>query len=75
MSNPKRPTDVNERAKLIVDLLTGEKEEENPDAGKNAAAMELGKSGGKARAEKLTPEQRKEIAAKAAKTRWGENNK
>lgn len=70
MSNPKRPTDVNERAKLIVDLLTGGKEEENPDAGKNPAAMELGKSGGKARAEKLTPEQRKEIAAIAAKKRW-----
>lgn len=42
---------------------------------KNPAAVALGKlgglKGGKARAEKLTPEQRKEIAKKAAQTRWG----
>ena len=41
---------------------------------KNPAAVELGrlggKKGGKARAEKLTPEQRSEIAKKAAKARW-----
>lgn len=30
-----------------------------------------GLKGGKARAEKLSPEQRKEIAQKAAKARWG----
>jgi len=42
--------------------------------GKNKAAQELGRlgglKGGKARAEKLTPEQRTEIARKAAKARW-----
>ena len=42
--------------------------------GKNRAAQELGRLGGlkcgKACAEKLTPEQRKEIARKAAKARW-----
>lgn len=41
---------------------------------KNPAAVELGRlgasKGGKARAEKLSPERRKEIARKAAKTRW-----
>jgi hypothetical protein len=41
---------------------------------KNPAAVELGrlggKKGGKARAEKLSPERRKEIARKAAKARW-----
>lgn len=41
---------------------------------KNPAAVELGRlggrKGGKARAEKLTAEQRKEIARKAAKARW-----
>ncbi len=31
-----------------------------------------GLKGGKARAEKLTPEQRTEIAKKAAKTRWAD---
>lgn len=42
--------------------------------GKNPAAVELGRlgglKGGKARAEKLTKEQRSEIARKAAKARW-----
>lgn len=42
--------------------------------GKNPAAVELGrlggKKGGKARAAKLTPEQRSEIARKAARARW-----
>ncbi len=34
-----------------------------------------GKIGGKARSEKLTPEQRKAIAKKAAEARWGSKNK
>jgi hypothetical protein len=45
-----------------------------PARPKNRAAVALGKlggkKGGKARAEKLTPDRRKEIAQQAAKTRW-----
>jgi hypothetical protein len=37
---------------------------------KDANAVALGRKGGKARRNSLTPEQRKEIASKAAKTRW-----
>ena len=41
---------------------------------KNPAAVALGKlgasKGGKARAEKLSPERRKEIAKKASEARW-----
>jgi hypothetical protein len=37
---------------------------------KNAAAVALGRKGGKARAEKLTPEQRSESARKAVEARW-----
>lgn len=76
MTKPKRPTDLNQRAKLIVDLLTGE-ETEQSDQGKkkNPNAVALGKLGGKkggeARASKLSPERRKEIARKAAEKRWG----
>jgi hypothetical protein len=44
---------------------------------KNKAAQALGKlgglKGGKARAAKLSPERRKEIAQRAAKARWGKN--
>jgi hypothetical protein len=42
---------------------------------KNPAAVALEKLGGKARAEKLTPEQRSEIARKAAKARWAKKRK
>jgi hypothetical protein len=69
----KRPTDINERAKLIVDIAVGEVEDV-PEKIKNPAAVELGRKGGlkggKARAKKLTPQQRTQIALKAAKTRW-----
>ncbi len=72
----KRPRDPNLLAHSIVqDAVSEEKEvpaEEN--SGKNPHAVALGRlgglKGGKARAEKLTPEQRKEIARKAAKARW-----
>jgi hypothetical protein len=74
MAKPKRPRDPNQLAKLIADIATGETKDVNPDLNKNSNAIELGKlggsKGGKARAEKLTPEQRKEIAQKAAKKRW-----
>jgi hypothetical protein len=47
---------------------------EDPKAGKNAAAVALGKiggkKGGKARAAKLSPAKRKTIAKKAAAARW-----
>ncbi len=70
----KRPTDISQRAKLIVDIATGEVEDKEPDTGKNPAAVALGRlggaKGGKARAAKLTSEQRSEIARKAAKARW-----
>ena len=72
----KRPTDINQRAKSIVDIATGENEDTQQlnEDGKNAAAVALGrlggKKGGKARAEALTAKRRKEIAQKAAKARW-----
>ncbi len=42
---------------------------------KNPAAVSLGKLGGKARAEKLSPARRAEIASKAAKARWAKAEK
>jgi hypothetical protein len=68
------PRDVNQRAKATLDLFTGEQQPE-PERVKDAAAVELGRKGGlvggKKRAEKLTPERRREIAKKAAAARWG----
>ena len=73
MTNPKRPRDPNQRAKLIVEIATGEAEADKPDT-RDPAAVALGRKGGlkggKARAEKLTPKERSEAARKAAKARW-----
>lgn len=66
----KRPGDVIGAAIKVAKIATGEETEELEDDGKDPAAKELGRKGGKARAEKLTPEQRREIAKKAAAKRW-----
>jgi hypothetical protein len=72
----KRPADLNRLAASIVADSTDEDRDETPtDDGKDPAAVALGRKGGlkggKARAEKLTPEQRSEIARVAARKRWG----
>lgn len=77
MKKKKHPADINKLAKSIVDLATGEQPEEEKSE-KNPHAVALGrlggKKGGKARAEKLTKEQRSEIAKKAAKARWSKKS-
>jgi len=75
MKKAKLPTDLNKRAKSIVDIATGGSEDtKQSNDGKNPAAVALGRlgglKGGKARANSLTPEQRSEIAKKAAAKRW-----
>ena len=66
----KRPADVIGNAVRVMQIATGEAEEEYEDDGKDPAARALGRKGGKARAAKLTPERRSEIARKAAAKRW-----
>ena len=68
-----RPADVIGNAVKVMRIATGEDEEEyETDDGKDPAAVSMGKKGGAARAKKLTPEQRSEIARKAAAKRWQE---
>ena len=66
----KRHADVAMNAVRIAQIATGEIEDDLDDDGKDPAAKALGAKGGKARAAKLTPEQRSEIAKKAASARW-----
>jgi hypothetical protein len=70
----KRPRDTNQLAKFIVDVTTGQTDPPDPNAGKNPTAREFGaiggKKGGRARAKKLSPAERKAIAQKAAAARW-----
>ena len=74
MANPSRPRDSNQRAKLIVDIATGESDEPRAPRPKDPAAVELGRrgglKGGRARAERMAAEKRSEAARKAAQARW-----
>jgi hypothetical protein len=78
MTTPKkRPRDFAQRAKVIVDIATGEIEDREPtpeEQGKDPAAVSLGwrggVKGGKARAKSLSTERRSAIAKGAAKARW-----
>lgn len=78
----KRPRDPNELAYQIMLESTGQAEKYEPgkkqkpvDPSKNPHAVALGQlgglKGGPARAAKLSPRKRAQIAAKAAKARWG----
>lgn len=70
----KRPRDLNSLAKMIVDEATADERPPKVESEKDPAAVSLGRrgglKGGKARAEKLSPERRAEIARKAAAARW-----
>jgi hypothetical protein len=63
----KRPADSIQNAFLVGRIATGEAVEEFDS---KSAAAQLGSLGGKARAAKLSPKKRKEIAKKAAAKRW-----
>ena len=66
--------DIFQLAHAIVEAATGEDQQEETPSDKNPHAVALGRlgglKGGKARADKLTPEQRKAIAKIAATARW-----
>lgn len=67
----KRPADVIGNAVKVMKIATGEEPEDYGDKPeKNQAAAELGRKGGKARAEGLSVARRKEIAKDAARKRW-----
>jgi len=73
----KRPRDVNQLAKLIVDIATGQVEDREPtpeEQGKDPAAVSLGRrgglKGGKARAQNMTQDERSAAARKAVQARW-----
>ena len=77
----KRPLDPNQLAHRIMLESTGQipKYTPSPEKAKNPAAVALGRlgglRGGRARAAKLTPKKRSQVATKAAKTRWNKTGK
>jgi hypothetical protein len=75
-SKPRKQKDTQQLARSILDAVDPTAEPKKPadKSEKNPAAVALGRlgglKGGKARADKLTPERRAEIARKAAAKRW-----
>jgi hypothetical protein len=76
----KRPRDPNQLAKLIVDLSTGDAQQPEPQAAPPTAVnlseymstigRKGGQIGGKRRLKTMTKEQRRKVAARAARARW-----
>jgi hypothetical protein len=66
----KRPGDVIGAAVMVGKIAAGEIDDLTTHDGKNAAAVALGRMGGKARAAGMSAKRRKEIAKKAAAKRW-----
>jgi hypothetical protein len=66
----KRPADAVGLAVLIGKIATGEVEDVPADDGKDPAAKALGAKGGRARAAKLSPDEKSAIARNAADLRW-----
>jgi hypothetical protein len=78
--HPKRPRDLNQWAKRMVDIATGAASDHEPtpeEQDKDPAAVSLGRrgglKGGPARSAKMTGEQRAEAARTAAKARWSKS--
>ena len=69
----KRPADAIGRAVMIAKIATGEIEDERDPVA--SAAAEMGRRGGKARAENMTKERLVEIARIAANKRWQKTDK
>jgi len=65
----KKPADLNRLAAAIVDQATDETPQA-PESPQAMAGRSGGQRGGRARAEKLSPSKRSEIARKAARARW-----
>jgi len=71
----RRPADTHAAAVMVAKIATGEIEDVRPtpeSEGKNPAAVALGRMGGKARAASMSARKRREIARKAAKSRWAD---
>jgi hypothetical protein len=77
---PKRPADVNQWAHALGEESTRSEAPPVPTKEQISAIMSVmgkkgGKIGGKRRMETMTPERRRQIALKAAQTRWKKRQK
>ena len=70
-TKPKRPRDANQLAKLVIDIATGERENDKPtESARQRAGRAGGLRGGKSRMAALSEEERLRLAQQAASVRW-----
>lgn len=80
MTTPKRPRDPNQLAKFIVDAAMGvtdpdrQPQVDRPSSPAIEFARSGGLKGGRARADKLSAEERSAIAKHAATARWNKDD-
>ena len=74
---PSRPRDPSQLAKMVVDIATGQIQDA-PAESEESPMAQLGRAGGlrggRARAERLSPDERHRIAAHAARKRWAKDD-
>lgn len=74
-SKPKGQRDVNQLARHVMQRIEELTEVAEQNPGKNPFAVAMGRQGGlkggRSRMDAMTPEERKKLAVKAAKARWG----
>ena len=68
----KRPRDPNQLGKLVVDIATGQVEDQAETKPVHEGKRAGGIRGGRARAQALSSDERSRIASVAAKARWSE---
>ncbi len=73
MTRLKRLRETSQLAKHIVDAPVGEPKQNLATNPVNEFARAGGLKGGSARADRLSPERRREIATAAAQARWGKD--
>jgi hypothetical protein len=74
MARKKKNHDFSVNALRVVREATGDTEYKTTPSNKNPAAVALGRLGGLKRNKQLTPEQRRELAKKAARARWSKES-
>ena len=70
MKNPKRPRDISQLAKMMVDVAS---DDTKPITGASSPSTGYGSLGGIARAQNMTASERQEAARKAAQKRWNKD--
>jgi hypothetical protein len=69
-TRPKRPRDINQLAKLIVDIAVGDAPQDATPTKKQVSGSKGGIKGGRTRMNSLSEEEKKILGLRGATARW-----